>query len=292
MERIPAYARVLGVLLAVVTVPILGFGVLAVTLSGVVTTAHVHRTTTYPVGDAPRLRIDVQYSDVVIEAGADGRIVIDDDHTAGSITRAAAASAVNQARVSISQEANGLSVRMTGSPDHGMALNWSRHLRVQVPARTDLEVMSLGNLTISRVDGNVLIRSRDGYTRLQHVSMRGTSIIDGGSGHVRLDDVTVSGSTSLKSEADIVFAGSLAPGGTSLNIEAGGTSNVSITLPHPTDARAVVASNTGNLNADSIWDFTTARSALTRTWSADLSPNPTGSIRVTTDEGKINFWAR
>jgi hypothetical protein len=29
-----------------------------------------------------------------------------------------------------------------------------------------------------------------------------------------------------------------------------------------------------------------------RTWSADLGPNPTGSVRVTTDEGKINFWAR
>src|SRR5215831_11363808 len=138
MERIPAYARVFGVLLAVVSVPILGFGVLAVTLSGVVTTAHVHRTTTYAVGDAPRLRLDVQYSDIVIEAGADGRIVVDDDHTAGSITRAAAASAVNQARVSVSQEANGVSVRMTASLDHDMAVNWSRHLRVQVPARTDI----------------------------------------------------------------------------------------------------------------------------------------------------------
>lgn len=292
MERIPAYARVLGVLLAVVTVPILGFGVLAGTLSAVVTTAHMHRTATYAVGDAPRLRLDVQYSDVIIEAGADGRIVVDDDHTAGAITRAAAAWAVNQAQVSISREPDGVSVRMTGSFDPGMAVKWSRDLRVQVPARTDLEVTSLGNLAVSRVDGNALIRGRYGTTTLRHVSLRGTSIIDGGTGNVRLDDVTVSGSTSLKSGADIVFAGSLAPGGTSLNIEASGWSNVSITLPYPTDARAIVASNRGNLNADSIWYFTTARGALMRTWSADLSPNPTGSIRVTTDEGKINFWAR
>jgi len=290
MERIPAYARVLGVLLAVVTVPILGFGVLAGTLSAVVTTAHMHRTTAYAVGDTPRLRLDVQYSDVVVEAGADGRIVVDDDHTAGSITRAAAAWAVNQAQVSISREPNGVSVRMTGSLDPGMAVKWSRDLRVQVPARTDLEVTSLGNLAVSRVDGNVLIRGRYGNTTLRHVSLRGTSIIDGGTGQVRLDDVTVSGSTSLKSDADIVFGGSLVPGGTSLNIEAAGPSNVSITLPYPTDARAVVASSRGNLNADPIWDFTTARSALMRTWSADLGPNPTGSIRVTTHEGKISFW--
>lgn len=142
MEPIPAYARVLGTLLGVLAVPMLGFGVLAGTISALVTTAHVHRTTTYAVADAPRLRLDVQYSHVVIEAGADGRIVVDDDHTAGSITRAAAGWAVNQARVSISHEANGVSVRATGSLNPVLAVNWSRELRVHVPARTDLDVTS------------------------------------------------------------------------------------------------------------------------------------------------------
>lgn len=105
--------------------------------------------------------------------------------------------------------------------------------------------------------------------------------------------MTVSGTTNLKSQVGgIVFAGSLAPGGNSLNIDAGGPSNVTITLPHPTDARAVVASNSGNLNADPIWQFTPARGALTRTWSADLSRTPSGSISVTTDGGNINFAAR
>jgi hypothetical protein len=293
MEPIPAYARVLGTLLGVLAVPMLGFGVLAGTISALVTTAHVHRTTTYAVADAPRLRLDVQYGHVVIDAGADGRIVVDDDHTAGSITRAAAGWAVNQARVSISQEANGVSVRTTGSLNPVLAVNWSRELRVQVPARTDLDVTSLGSLVVSGVDGNVLIRGRYANTTLRHVSLRGSSIIDGGIGAVRLDDVTVSGTTNLKSQVGgIVFAGSLAPGGNSLNIDAGGPSNVTITLPHPTDARAVVASNRGNLNADPIWQFTPARGALTRTWSADLSRTSSGSISVTTDGGNINFAAR
>lgn len=298
MEPIPIYARVLGMLLGVVAVPVLGFGVLAGTISAVVTTAHVHRTTAYAVGDAPRLRLDVQYSDVVIEAGVDGRIVVNDDLTAGSITRAAAAWAVNQARVSISHEANGVSVRTTGSLNPVLAVRWSREIQVQVPARTDLDIASVGNLAVSRVDGNMRFRAASAFgthanTTLQHVSLRGSSIIDRGSGVVRLDDVIVSGSTSLRSGAGrIVFAGSLAPGGNSLNIDAGGPSNVSITLPHPTDARAVVATNMGSLNADPIWHFTPAKGRLTRTWSADLSQTPSGSINVTTDGGNINFAAR
>ena len=298
MEPIPIYARVLGVLLGVVAVPMLGFGILAGTISAVVTTAHVHRTTAYAVGDAPRLRLDVQYSDVVIEAGLDGRIVVNDDLTAGSITRAAAAWAVNQARVTISHEANAVFVQTTGSLNPVLAVRWSREIQVQVPARTDLDIASLGNLAVSRVDGNMRIRAASGSgmdanTTLRHVSLRGSSIIDRGSGDIRLDDVTVSGSTSLKSEAGgIVFAGSLAPGSNSLNIDAGGPHNVSITLPHPTDARAVVATSRGNLNADPIWHFKPARGALTRTWSADLSQTPSGSISVTTDGGNINFAAR
>jgi len=292
MEPIPAYTRLLGTLLGVVAVPVLGFSVLAGILSAVVITAHVHRTTTYAVGDAPRLLMDVQYGDVVIEAGADRRIVVDDQHTAGSITRAAAGWAVDQTQVNVSHQADEVFVRETGSFSPVLVISRSAHLRVQVPARTDLDITAVGNLAVSGVEGNVCIQGRYAKTALRHVSLRGSSTIDGGIGNVHLDDVTVSATTSLTAQAgDIVFAGSLAPGGASLNIDASGSSNVSITLPHPTDARAVVATNRGNLNADSIWHFTTVRGALMRTWSADLSPNPTGRISVTADEGNINFWA-
>lgn len=296
MERIPVYARVLGTLLAVVTVPVLVLGVLAATVSALVTTAHVHRATAYPVGDAPRLRLDVRYSDVIIEAGADGRITVDEDQTAGSITRATAGWAVNQTRVSFSRQDNGVLVRTIGALNPGLVLKWSGVLRVQVPPRTDLDVTCLGDLTVSGVDGNVRIQPASGSgakTTLRHVALRGNSTVDGGTGSIRLDDVTVSGTATVKSHAgDVVFVGSLLPGGNSLNVIGGGQSGVSITLPHPTDARAVVATNSGHLNADPIWHFATARGPQTKTWSADLSPKPSGSITVTTDAGNVDFGTR
>jgi len=291
MEPIPVYARVLGTFLGIVAVPVLVFGVLAGTSSVLATTAQVQRTTTYDVGDAPVLRLDVQHSDVVVEAGADGRIVVDYEHSASSITRAAAGWAVNQTRVSMSHEANEVSVRETSSLNPIVPLNRSAELRVQVPARTDLDITCFGNLTVGRLDGNVRIRGRKGTT-LRHVLLRNSSTVDGGPGTVQLDDVTVSGTASVKSRAgDILFSGSLAPGRNALNIDAGRQSNVSITLPHPTDARAIVATSTGNLNADPIWHFNPTRGPLTSTWSADLSANPSSAINVTTDQGNISFRA-
>lgn len=171
MDPIPVYARVLGTFLGIVAVPMLVFGVLAGTSSVLATTAQVHRTATYDVGDAPLLRLDVQHGDVVVEAGADGRIVVDYEHSASSITRAAAGWAVNQARVSISHEANDVSVQETSSLNPIVPLNRSAELRVQVPARTDLDITCFGNLTVGRLDGNFRIRGRQGTT-LRHVSLR------------------------------------------------------------------------------------------------------------------------
>src|SRR5262249_36500162 len=140
-----------------------------------------------------------------------------------------------------------------------------------------------------RLDGNFRIRGRQGTT-LRHVSLRNSSTIDGGPGTVQLDDVTVSGTASVKSRAgDILFSGSLAPGPNALNIDAGRQSNVSLALPDPTDARAIVATSTGNLKADPIWHFSRTGGPLTSTWSADLSANPSSAINVTTDQGNISF---
>jgi len=186
-----------------------------------------------------------------------------------------------------------VAVRETNPIFQLVSLSRSAQVTLQVPAHTDLDITSLGTVVVTGIDGNVRIQGSYGNTTLSHVSLRGESTIEGGNGNVHLDDVTVAGNTSLKSTVgDLAFSGSLTPGGTNLRIEAGRFSNVSITLPHPTDARATVATRTGNLNPDPIWHFSPVQSGSSRSWTADLGSNPTGAVDVTTDRGNIDFGAR
>lgn len=296
MEPLPAYARVLGTLLAIIAVPGLVVAVLAGTVSAAVTTAHVHRVTAYAVGDSPRVRLDVRYAEVFVEVGDSGRIVVDDSHGAGSITRAGASTAASQTQVSVSRQGNEVSVTET-SPLFGLVtLNRSARLTVYVPVHTDLDVASVGLVTVAGVDGNMQIHNSYARTSLHHVSIRGNSIIDGGFGDVELEDATVSGSVTLRSTiGDVLFAGSLASGPTTLNVEAAGNSRVSITLPYPTDARATITTIAGRLNANPIWHFTAVPSgnpSRQTLWTADLGSNPSGGVHVTTERGNIDFSAR
>lgn len=293
MEPVPVYVRVVGSLLAVVAVLILGFSLLAGTVSAAAIVASVHKTTPYAVGDAPRLHLDVQYGPVIVEAGRDGRIVVDDQRSAGFITRAGAGAAASQAQVSISHQAKEVSIRETTPLVQGASINRSALLRVQVPAHTNLDITSLDAVTVTGVEGNMKIRSAYARTAVTHATLRGDSTIDGGFGNVNLDDVTVSGTATLKSAlGNVVFAGSLLPGGTTLSIDAGRFNKVSITLPHPTDARATVTTRLGNLHANPVWHFSSVQSRSNRSWTADLGPNPSGTVNVTADAGNVDFGAR
>ena len=280
-------------MLALAAVLVLGFCLVFTTAGAAVTIASVHNTATYTVGAAPRVRVDVRYGGLIVEEGRDGHVVVDDHRSAGSVTRAAAAVTANQTHVSINQQADEVDIRETNPTFQLVSLGRSAQLTLQVPAHTDLDITSLGNVTVSGIDGNVRIQGSYGPTTLSHVSLRGDSTIDGGTGSVHLDNVTVSGNASLKSAVgELAFTGSLTPGGTNLRINAGRWNEVSITLPHPTDARATVASRTGNLNPDPIWHFSPVQSGPSRRWTADLGPNPTGSVTVTTEGGSIDFGAR
>ena len=293
IEHIPAYARAIGTMLALVAFLVLAFCLVLTTAGAAVTIATVHNTATYTVGTAPRIRVDLQYGALIVEEGRDGRVVVDDHRSAGSITRAAAGATANQTHVSINQQADQVDIRETNPTFQIVSLGRSAQLRLQVPAHTDLDITSLGNVTVSGIDGNLRIQDSYGNTTLSHVSLRGDSTIDGGTGSVHLDNVTLSGNASLKSAVgDLAFTGSLTPGGTNLGISAGRFSAVSITLPHPTDARATVATRTGNLNPDPIWHFSPVQSGSSRAWTADLGPNPTGTVNVTTEGGNIDFGAR
>jgi hypothetical protein len=290
VEPIPGWTRVIGGVVAVgtglVAIPMIVLG----TASLASTIAQVQRTTTFIVGAAPRLQVDTQVG-VAIEAGRDGRIVVEDQRSAGSITRAAAAAALKQMAVDVSRQGDLVVVRQAASPALPTLLERSSLITIQVPAHTDLDVNALGDSRIQGIDGAVHLTS-PGTLEVRDSTLQGTSTVSAPVGQVDLTNVTVAGSTTVKTTlGGITFAGRLAPGGSSLDIEdqAGG---VSVVLPRPTDARAVIITQSGQFRADGTWLFTPDEVTAPRRWTADLGPNPTGTVTVRTGLGSVEFGSR
>lgn len=291
MEPIPMYVRVLGILLAAIASPLLVASVFAGTLSAARINADIHRTASYPVATAPKLHVEAQFGKVVIERGEPGRIDVVDDHGTASITRAAAGSLAAQMNVTISQHGDVLEVRQFSPIFQPAQLNRYSTLTVRVPAQTDLEVSCLGDVDVQGVDGNARISTNVGHATLRNSSLRGSSTVTSRFGNIHAEAVSVAGSAKFSTGAGIVFNGALAPGGTNLDISSG-AGGVAVTLPYQTDARASVASQSGNLHSDPVWHFTAEQGVSPRHWVADLGPSPTGTIHVTTSFDDIKFSAR
>jgi hypothetical protein len=292
MEPVPTWARVAGVLTAVLATPLLVVLVIGGTVTASLTTASVHRTLSFTVGAVPHLTLDGQLGTLLLETGAPGLISIDDRHSAGSITRAAAGAAVGRMRLEASQQGDDVRVRETSPLYEVSTTQRNAVLTVRVPPHTDLDLSTLGDVEIDRVDGRIHIGGVAGTATLRDVTLRGSSTIDDAVGDVRLERATVAGTVSVHCRVGSVdFDGLLAPGGSSLSV-VDGTGDVSITLPRPTDARATVATQVGDLNADPAWHFTPDQLGAPHRWSADLGPNPTGSVTVGTTLGSVHFRVR
>ncbi len=292
MEPIPGWARAWGIAVAALAAPLLVLLVIASVMTAATTIATVHRTASYTVGDSPRLTLDVQPATVVVESGSPGLITIDDQHSASTITRAGAGAAVSRMSLSTTQRGDELRVRESSPLFEAATTQRSAILRVRVPPHTDLDLTTLGDVEIQGVDARVHVGGGAGDVTLRDVTLRGDSTIGEALGDVRLERTTVAGSLSITSRAGQVrFDGTLAPGGSSLTV-LGGTGDVSITLPRPTDARAVVATQLGDLHADPAWHFVPDQLGASHRWSADLGPNPTGSLTVGTSVGTISFGVR
>jgi hypothetical protein len=291
MEPIPTYARVLGIALAVVVAPMSVLTILAGVAASATTYASGHNTATYSVGNAPRLRLDVRFGDVVVERGDPGRIVVDAEHTVGTITRAAGAAQVSQIQASVSQAGDEVAVTERNPWFLVGTVNRSSQLTVRVPAHTDIDVTSVGSIEVAGVTGTMNVLQNFGDTTLRDASLVGDSTVRANAGNVRLENVTLAGRTALTSRfGNVVFNGSLAPGGTDLTVETA-AGNTSLTLPYPTDARASVSSQSGTLDADKAWHLS-PDPALPRHWTGDLGPNPTGSVVVTTNLGNVTLSVR
>jgi len=290
VEPVPTWARVLAVLVAVPTA--LGFTltVVAGALSIAATSAEKHDVTTFAVGAAPSLQLHAQIGSVLIQTGRDGRIVVDDHRRASSITRAAAAAVVSLSVVETSRQGDHVVVEqraLLAAP----ALSRNEDLTITVPVHTDLDVSGIGDVRIQGTDGAIQLRT-SGSAALHDLTLRGRSTLDSEFGQIQLTDVTVSGGTSVTQRiGDVSFDGSLDPGGSSLDIQAG-SGAVTVALPSPTDARAVVTTQVGNFHPDRTWLFTPDQPVNPHVWTADLGPRPTGTVTVHATLGTVTFTVR
>lgn len=288
MEPVPGWARVTGVVIAIgtllVTVPVIGLSVVSLAS----TVGQIQRTTTFDVGAAPRLQVDARFASVAIEAARDGRIAVQDRRSAGTLTRAGAAAALDQMAVDVSRQGDLVVVRQTGPVFVGPLIDRNSFLTIQVPVHTDVDVSDVGDLRVQGIDGGVHL-SGSGMVEVRDSTLRGSSTLDSPVGEIQLSNVTVAGSASVtKRLGSVSFAGRLAPGGSALAITntAGG---VTVVLPRPTDARATITTQGGNFRADGTWLFAPDNVAAPRRWTADLGPNPSGTVTVKTTVGGVDF---
>jgi hypothetical protein len=280
-----AVVAAIATALAVVPTVVLGAVALASTI------AEVKRTTSFDVGTTPRVQVDARFASVAIVAARDGRIVVVDQRAAGSITRASAAAALRQMSVDVSRQGDQVLVRQVAPLFAAPVIQRNSIITVEVPARTNVDVGNVGDLRIQGIDGVVHFQG-SGSAELRDVTLRGASTLDAPVGQLRMTNVTVAGSAVVtKVVGGVAFDGQLAPGGSSLDIEAN-TGDVMVSLPRPTDARAEITTQVGDFRSDGAWLFTPDQVASPRRWTADLGPDPTGTVTVRTTVGRVAFASR
>jgi hypothetical protein len=290
-EPIPTWARAIAIVVAVVTGLILIPTVVLGALSLASTVGQVERTTTLDVGPAPRLRVEAPFGSVAIVLGRDDRIVVRDRRSSGTITRAAAAAVLRQIAADVSRRGDLVLIRQSAAPFTAPELSRDSSITIEVPMRTDVDVRGVTTLRIQGIDGAVHFQG-SGQVDLTDVTLRDGSRLDNSFGDVVMSDVTVAGRVVVtKSIGAVRFGGQLAPGGSSLDIE-NHTGDVTVVLPRPTDARAVVSTQVGNFRADGTFLFTPDRVVNPRRWTADLGPSPTGTVTVRTSLGSVAFRSR
>lgn len=291
MEPIPAYARLLGVALAVVTAPMLVLGVALTVWSAAATYGSAHRISTFQVGTAPVVHLDLGLGGVRVVAGSPGSVLVDDEHDAATITRAGAAAVVDRTSVTATQHGNEIDVTAGSNVQVDASINRSGSLIVHVPPRADLVVTGLGSVDVEGVDGAMQVTDVGGDVTLRDVTLRGDSRLSTNAGSISLTNAVVAGTARLGSRlGDVGFDGSLLPGGSTLTITAG-AGDITIVVPDPTDARATVQTQQGTVHTAPAWQF--VPDAITpHRWSADLGPDPTGAIDVDAQAGNVTFEER
>lgn len=291
MQPVPIWARVaavvVGALTAIFTIATVIFGAAAL-LS---VNAELDRTSSFTVGSAPHLTVDAEFGSVTVVAGPDGRIDVDDRRSATSITRAGAGPALAATDVTATREGDAITVTQSTRPLQPLSTDREATITVRVPVHTNVDVLGVSHVVLEGIDGVVQAHGTGGTT-LRDVVLRGTSTFNLGAGDVVMQNVTVSGRAEVIARTgEIRFDGRLAPGGSALDIDSS-VGDVTVALPHPTDARAAISTQVGRFTADPAWQFIPDQDVNTRGWAADLGPSPTGTVTIRAALGGVHFEMR
>jgi hypothetical protein len=290
VSGVPPHVRVLGWLAGIFSVLLVASVMAGGAVMANAVTATGASSRTFSVGSHPTVEVNTTVGEVEVRGGATGRVDVEERWSASSLTRAAAQAELRAVQGDMRQQADLVQVRLIGLSVTPWAFNRSSSVRVTVPPGTTLRVTAdSADLRLSGLSGAVQVIDRGGEVAMESSSLSGDSQLHNRFGELRLNAVTVAGRTILTSDfGRIDFSGSLAPGGSTLEVH-NGAGEVAMMLPRPTDARARVAVQSGSFRADPAWGFDVVSAGGARSAVADLGPNPAGSVFVGMGGGAVSF---
>jgi hypothetical protein len=290
VSPVPTHVRLLGLLVAGVSVLVMVsvMATAAVMANGV--TAVGTRVHSFAVGAQPTLEVSTTVGEIQVESGVAGRVEVEERWTASSLTRAAAQEELDAIQGDVRQDGDVVRVRLSELNVRPWAFSRSSSVRVRVPPGTTLRITAdSAQIRLLRLSGTAQVIARSGAVMVESSTLTGNSQLTSRLGELRLDAVTIAGRTTLTSElGHIAFTGSMAPGGSALEVHTG-AGEVAVLLPRPTDARARVAVNSGSFSADPAWAFEVVSTGGSKTATADLGTNPTGSVFISVGAGDVSF---
>jgi DUF4097 and DUF4098 domain-containing protein YvlB len=230
---------------------------------------------------SPRIVVETFNGNVSVTAGAGGKLeanVI--KHGSGDSQAAAEADLKN---IDVMMKTEGDTIRIVARrTDSRPANNSGVSFVLTAPASAALDLRtSNGNVMATGMTGDVTATSSNG--RVQ---------VDGGQGRIDLStsngeieiDATAARVTARTSNGAIRFSGSLADGNHTFD-----TSNGSITLKLPSDARFRVSASTRNGDVTSDFAVTTSGSLRKGALDGTLGENPAVSLQLGSSNGNIDI---
>lgn len=289
MTGVPSLVRVLGGLAGVFSVLlVLSLAAGAALTANSVTASGVSQRS-FSVGSKPTVEVTTSVGEVEARSGPGGRVDVEERWSASSLTRATAAAALREVKGDLRQQGDVVRVTLGRLNVTPWTFNRSSSVRVTVPEGTTLRVVAdTAEVRLVNLSGTAQVFDRGGRIAVDSSRLTGDSQFHNRFGQLQLTSVSIAGHTTLDSDfGRIDFNGSLAPGGSTLDVREG-AGEVELLLPQPTDARARISVESGAFDADPAWGFQVVSAAGSRTATADLGSNPSGSVFVSVGAGHVS----
>jgi DUF4097 and DUF4098 domain-containing protein YvlB len=228
---------------------------------------------TFAVTGTPTLVVDLAAGDVHVDTGASNQVIVKVHRSVRAFTHDQAVQYLNAMRVNATEDGNTVNVTVDQNGWDGFTpyLNRTLDVRVTVPAATNLRTtMSAGDLEVHDITGAVNVHMSAGDAHLENVTLAGTSTLDLTAG-------------------DVTFDGAMEKG-VSLNVTLT-AGDVHLSLPQNTDAHLDGHATAGDISVSG-WPHDQSSSGSETTVTADLVPNPTGTITIRVTAGDVRVTAK